>query len=267
MSLKYYSGKTKKAIQILTDLAALLVSYFLSIALRYYILKPMYPNRDTPSYQLYSAVLFMLVLSYMLMALVRKGKGGRIEDRDGYDVLQNLIKDEFVLMMILFLFLFVTKWTSDVSRSVIGFLVILFFITDLPVRIKVRNVFRWNAKEGEKKEKAIVIAPEAILERPEYMDAFHNMFGFDVVGTYATENLNQNVPDGEYRSVVFCAESMGTEEQKSLFIALQDIGKLVYYMPVVAGELLPATNWLDIQNYKLKRFDDLSVRESVFGVP
>lgn len=267
MSLKYYSGKTKKAIQILTDLVALLVSYFLSIALRYYILKPLYPNRDTPSYQLYSAVLFMLVLSYMLMALVRKGKGGRIEDRDGYDVLQNLIKDEFVLLMILFLFLFVTKWTSDVSRSVIGFLVILFFITDLPVRIKVRNVFRWNAKEGEKKEKAIVIAPEAILERPEYMDAFHNMFGFDVVGTYATENLNQNVPDGEYRSVVFCAESMGTEEQKSLFIALQDTGKLVYYMPVVAGELLPATNWLDIQNYKLKRFDDLSVRESVFGVP
>ena len=267
MSLKYYSGKTKKAIQILTDLAALLVSYFLSIALRYYILNPLYSNRAIPSYQLYSAVLFMLILSYLLMAILRKGKGGRIEDRDGFDTVQNLLKDEAVLLMILFLFLFATKWTSEVSRSVIGFLVILYFAVDLPVRIKVRNVFRWSAKEDEKKEKTIVVAPAAVLERPEYIDAFHNMFGFDVVGTFAIENLDQNVPNGEYRSVLFCAESMGTETQKNLFIAFQNSGKLVYYLPEVAGELLPATNWLDIQNYKLKRFDDLSVRESVFGVP
>ena len=105
MSFRYYSGKTKRAIQILADLGALLVSYVLAIALRYYILQPFYSNKAVPSYQLYASVLFMLVLSYLLMAFLRKGKGGAVEKQDGFDTFRNLIKDEIALIAILFLFL------------------------------------------------------------------------------------------------------------------------------------------------------------------
>lgn len=289
MSFRYYSGKTKRAIQILADLGALLVSYVLAIALRYYILQPFYSNKAVPSYQLYASVLFMLVLSYLLMAFLRKGKSGAIEKQDGFDTLRNLIKDEIALIAILFLFLFITKWTSDVSRSVIGFMVILFFMIDLPVRIKVRNLFRWSATENQAHEKAIVIAAKETLEKPEYLEKLRSFSGFDVVEMVEDLEIYHSLVTAcagdlhaEYRSeaqettekgketprnVVLCQGNLTVEQQKELITKLQDEGKLVYVLPNLEAEVMSDQNWLDMSGFKAKRLDDLSQRAEVFGVP
>lgn len=266
MSFRYYSGKTKRAIQILADLGALLVSYVLAIALRYYILRPFYSNKTIPFYQLYASVLFMLVLSYLLMAFLRKGKGGAVEKQDGFDTLRNLIKDEIALIAILFLFLFITKWTSDVSRSVIGFMVILFFGIDLPVRIKVRNLFRWSASENQTHEKAIVIAAKETLEKPEYLEKLKGFSGFEVVD--AVEDLKAfDTVEEDVRNVVLCQGNLTVEQQKVLITKLQDEGKLVYILPNLEAEVMSDQNWLDVSGFKAKRLDDLSQRAEVFGVP
>lgn len=266
MSFRYYSGKTKRAIQILADLGALLVSYVLAIALRYYILKPLYSNNDTPSYQLYASVLFMLVLSYLLMAFLRKSKGGAVEKQDGFDILRNLMKDEIALIAILFLFLFITKWTSDVSRSVIGFMVILFFTVDLPVRIKVRNLFCWSAADNQVLEKAVLIAAKEIIEKPEYLEKLRSFSGFEVVKT--VEDLNAfDTVEGEIRNVILCQGNLTVNRQKELITKLQDEGKLVFVLPSLEAEVMSDQNWLDMSGFKAKRLDDLSQRAEVFGVP
>lgn len=266
MSFRYYSGKTKRAIQILADLGALLVSYVLAIALRYYILKPLYSNNDTPSYQLYASVLFMLVLSYLLMAFLRKSKGGAVEKQDGFDILRNLMKDEIALIAILFLFLFITKWTSDVSRSVIGFMVILFFTVDLPVRIKVRNLFCWSVTDNQVLEKAVLIAAKEIIEKPEYLEKLRSFSGFEVVST--VEDLNAfDTVEGEIRNVILCQGNLTVNQQKELITKLQDEGKLVYVLPSLEAEVMSDQNWLDMSGFKAKRLDDLSQRAEVFGVP
>ena len=266
MSFRYYSGKTKRAIQILADLGALLVSYVLAIALRYYILKPLYSNNDTPSYQLYASVLFMLVLSYLLMAFLRKSKGGAVEKQDGFDILRNLMKDEIALIAILFLFLFITKWTSDVSRSVIGFMVILFFTVDLPVRIKVRNLFCWSAADNQVLEKAVLIAAKEIIEKPEYLEKLRSFSGFEVVKT--VEDLNAfDTVEGEIRNVILCQGNLTVNRQKELITKLQDEGKLVYVLPSLEAEVMSDQNWLDMSGFKAKRLDDLSQRAEVFGIP
>ncbi|SHI32823.1 polymer biosynthesis protein, WecB/TagA/CpsF family [Butyrivibrio fibrisolvens DSM 3071] len=120
------------------DYAALSAAYFLAIFSRYIFLAPFY-ERTKGIQGLYVSLFMVLLLINVVLSYTKGSKWGLPVEQSRTEIIFTVIKTQIYFLLILLIYLFIAKWSSRVSRTVIAAFFIYNTIFDSAIRIWYRR--------------------------------------------------------------------------------------------------------------------------------
>lgn len=136
------SDKTKRRILLILDLVSICLSFVLATIIRF--ARSIAPWQA----QLYRTILVFLLLTWLFTYTFRHVRG-RFYDVSEMDPLENLakvIRDRFILYVILFIFLVGTKTSGQVSRKFLLYMILLDVGIDYVLRMLYRQILIHSEK-------------------------------------------------------------------------------------------------------------------------
>lgn len=142
-------------VTVLCEIAA----YLSALLLRYVILTSFYSNTDRfySFYRVFSGVV-IAVRIIIFYYYNRKGKFVPVWNQETVEIAADAIKQHMILLILLTLFLYFTRWSAGVSRTVMGFLIVLGILYDIISRILFKNYYNRHYRSLEPKVSVILIA-------------------------------------------------------------------------------------------------------------
>ena len=149
--------RTMLVITVLCEIAA----YLLAMLFRYVILTSLYTNTDRiyPFYRVFSGVVVAarIILFYHY---IRNQEETPVWKQGTVEIAATAIKQHFILLILLTLFLYFTRWSSRISRTVMGLLIVFGILLDTLSRIAYKNYYNRKYSSLEQKTPVILIACE-----------------------------------------------------------------------------------------------------------
>lgn len=180
--LKY--ERTMLLITVLCEISA----YLLALLFRYVILTSFYSNTDRfySFYRVFSGVVVAarVILFYHY---IRNQEETPVWKQEVVEIAATAVKQHVILLIILTVFLYFTRWSAQVSRTVMGFLILFGIILDTVSRITYKNYCNRNYSSLEKKNPVILIACE---EETNYLTNALNTYGYSNKGKEVTLECN-----------------------------------------------------------------------------
>lgn len=213
-------------IMLLITVLCEITAYLLALLFRYVILNPLYSNPDRiySFYRVFSGVVVAarVVLFYHY---IRNQEETPVWKQSSVEIGATAVKQHFILLIILTVFLYFTRWSAQVSRTVMGFLILFGIILDTVSRIMYKNYYNRNYINLEKKKPVILIACE---EETDYLTNALNTYGYsnkekevvlecNVVGHYTPQELRKvTIEDNPFMYVSARAAKELSPAQKEL---------------------------------------------------
>ena len=214
--------QTLLVITILSEITA----YLLALLFRYVILNPLYPNpeRIYSFYRLFSGVVIAARV-FLFYRYIRYQEDKPLWKQTNIEIAATAVKQHFILLILLTVFLYFARWSSQVSRTVMGFLILFGIILDTVSRIMYKNYYNRNFSGMEKKKPLILIACE---DETDYLT--HALNSYDYVNKekevvvecyvnrhYTPQELDQlSVEEDAYLYISSKAASVLTDDQREL---------------------------------------------------
>ena len=203
-----------------------ITAYLLALLFRYVILTSFYSNIDRfySFYRVFSGVVVAarVVLFYHY---IRNQEEMPVWKQSAVEIVATAVKQHFILLIILTVFLYFTRWSAQVSRTVMGFLILFGIILDTVSRIMFKNYYNRNYSSLEKKKPVILIACE---DETDYLTNALNTYGYsnkekevvlecNVVGHYTPQELRKvTIEDNPFMYVSARAAKELSPAQKEL---------------------------------------------------
>ena len=261
--------QTLLVITILCEFTA----YFLALLFRYGILKSFYPHQNgiLPFYRLFTGVVLAarVLLFYRYM---RNQEEKPVWKQPNIEIAATAVKQHFLLLILLTIFLYFARWSAQVSRTVMGLLILFGIILDTASRIAYKNYYNRNYSSLENKKPIILVACE---DEAAYLTHSLNTYDYinkekevslecTVVRHYTPQELDRiSVKEDEYLYISARAANALTAEQKAFIknqkcVVLWELSE--NDTPVLPGRIV------DAGNHSVLRDSQLSHTCNVLGV-
>lgn len=142
------------------DLIAMTAAFTLSLLMRYIFLAAMYRNAPTVSGIYVSLLLLLLLLNFVIFNL-NHDKWKVPPEQTKAEVVVTVLKAQIYLVFCLVIYLFLAKWSSKVSRSVIGFFFIFNTIFDSGIRLWYRDRIYRKTKAYRVKRRFLLVTAKS----------------------------------------------------------------------------------------------------------
>ena len=142
------------------------LAYGLALVTRYYILNPLYTNPER-QYAFYKIFVFYVVLLRVVLFYyyMRNEEREPVWKQGTVDLVATAIRQHGLLLILLTLFIYFINWSSRVSRTVMGCLVIYGIILDVVSRKLYAKYYLSHHSASESKQKILLIAEEKEAQR------------------------------------------------------------------------------------------------------
>ena len=253
-----------------------IAAYLLAMLFRYIILTSLYTNTDRiyPFYRVFSGVVVAarVVLFYHY---IRNQEETPVWKQGMVEIAATAIKQHFILLILLTLFLYFTRWSSRISRTVMGLLILFGILLDTVSRLFFKNYY--NRKYGSLEQRTPIILVGCEQELP-FLNHSLNTYGYAnkerdvaldcrVSEQYTPEELNANssitaVPDA-YLYVSAAAKAKLTDAAKE---AIQKLGCPVLFELAENGAMILPGRIAQAGNHTVLLDSELSQTCDVLGV-
>ncbi|MBQ6483149.1 MAG: WecB/TagA/CpsF family glycosyltransferase [Anaerolineaceae bacterium] len=217
--------KYEQTLLIITILCEI-TAYLLALLFRYVILKSFYPHQNGiySFYRLFTGVL-LAARVFLFYRQVRYQEDKLVWKQANIEIAATAVKQHIILLIILTVFLYFARWSSQVSRTVMGFLILFGIILDTISRIMYKNYYIRNYSGLEKKQPLILVACE---NETDYLTHALNTYDYInqekevaleciVTRHYTPQELNHfSAEKGSYLYISAKAASVLTADQKDL---------------------------------------------------
>ena len=264
--------KYEQILLVITVLSEI-IAYLLALLFRYVILKSFYPHQ-TGIFSFYRLFIGVLLAARVLLFYrhIRKEEEKPVWKQANIEIAATAVKQHFILLIVLTVFLYFARWSGQVSRTVMGFLILFGIILDTLSRIMYRNYYNRNYRGLEKKKPLVLIACE---DETDYLT--HALNTYDYVNKerevavecyvsrhYTPQELKQlsamngaeafSVEEDAYLYISAKAASALTEDQKELIkkqkcIVLWELEQ--DDVPVLPGRIANAGNHAVLRDTQL----------------
>ncbi|MBQ1386618.1 MAG: sugar transferase, partial [Erysipelotrichales bacterium] len=222
-----------------TDVIALSLAFFLAGALRFQIMK----EREFPL-EVYGQIFFIMIVAYVVVNLFELVKEDFLKKSFG-DELKSSFKMVLEIVVIMIVFMFITKTSTTYSRLFLGMFAIIAYVLDLALRMLVKTRFFRLFRSSKASEKTIIVGTKEEVVNAIQGLARSNDWRISVAGAVLTdedakdEYLNEVPVIGHRENAI---EAIRLEEVDSCFILLDyrdeytrqlirdicDLGKIVH---------------------------------------
>ena len=129
--MKISKLKYERTLLVITILCEV-IAYLLALTARYVVLTPFYTNTDRfySFYRVFAGVVIAVrvVLFYYYM---RSEERIPVWKQETIEIIATAVKQHFLLLILLTLFLYFAKWSAGVSRTVMGLLILFGIVLDI----------------------------------------------------------------------------------------------------------------------------------------
>ena len=164
-----------------------LMAYVLAVVCRYIVLNPFYSNQDR-FFDFYKLFALIVVLARMILFLLREQKKEKepIWRQDLLNIVVTAFQQHLLLLVILVLFLYFTGWSTRVSRTVMGLLIIFGIALDCLSRMLYK---KYHLKKYGKYEKILSVLVFAEENERNLITYNLNTFGYRNESRYLFQPL------------------------------------------------------------------------------
>jgi len=222
---------------VIIDLVVLTIAFILALCFRYFVFAGMYKHAPTIS-GMYLSLYIILVLLHTIIYYINRDKWNTVPQQSAIENVVTVFKMQFYLFACLLAYLFLAKWSNNVSRSVIGFFFLLNFIFDSIARIWYKKRIEKKTKSKKRKKKLLIVTDK------EHKDLIENQLALNetviekdtvLIDTFAKNNdenddkcakdtslLSQNAFK---ENVAICLKNVSGDSYNQAYIYLPAIGQ------------------------------------------